>query len=159
MAKRFYLDVAGLHGIWLLQRLECRKDGTGGQGIDQFFSMDYMGSAEFEFGALPEALKRWREKGIPTEPIHIKFCKDQFSASFVGPKALVPRIQKFLEMEVDAPGENHLKEMTRLRYVYRPEDDYSVDTVGWWDIDNDFAFFTKAKYAHQFIEGLKGGKK
>lgn len=47
-----------MSAFYLTQRL-TRRDG-GGSGFDAHFSCDYMGSAEFEWGALPASLKRIR---------------------------------------------------------------------------------------------------
>lgn len=44
--------------FYLTQRM-TRRDGNG-PGFDGLFSLDYMGSAEFEWGAIPDSLKRIR---------------------------------------------------------------------------------------------------
>lgn len=45
----------------LVQRLWLRDtDNPKGKGVDKFTSFDYMGSSEFEWGALPAALKQMR---------------------------------------------------------------------------------------------------
>src|SRR5690349_6592813 len=51
---------------YLIQRVHRRKTrDTNAKGeIDAVFSFDYMGSSEFEFGALPKALKAMREAKI-----------------------------------------------------------------------------------------------
>lgn len=43
----------------LVQRLR-RRDNEARKGFDAMFECDYMGAAEFEWGALPESLKRIR---------------------------------------------------------------------------------------------------
>lgn len=50
--------------VWLVQRLLRNPYGESDDtrsGVDRHFSMDYMGSAEFEFGALPKSLARMQE--------------------------------------------------------------------------------------------------
>ncbi len=42
----------------LIQRGKFRKDGTGLTGRDGVVDLDYMGSAEFEFGAIPRSFRR-----------------------------------------------------------------------------------------------------
>jgi hypothetical protein len=44
----------------LIQRVRYRKNDLR-KGIDAFFEFDYMGSSEFEWGALPKSLKLMRE--------------------------------------------------------------------------------------------------
>jgi len=45
---------------YLIQRMKVRNQTKNDElpGIDSIFSMDYMGSSEFEWDALPESLKR-----------------------------------------------------------------------------------------------------
>lgn len=52
--------------FWLVQR--CRQHGwqDPAYGFDGYFGCEYMGSAEFEFGAVPESLKRLRAAGDVT---------------------------------------------------------------------------------------------
>lgn len=42
---------------WLIQRMSVKQPPSGAT-LDGQFSMDYMGSAEFEYGALPKSLKQ-----------------------------------------------------------------------------------------------------
>jgi hypothetical protein len=50
---------------WLIQRATAYKVNeiisSDKKGIDTVFKWDYMGSAEFEFGALGQSLKRIKE--------------------------------------------------------------------------------------------------
>jgi len=47
-----------MSALWLVQR--CKRDTSPLPGLDGVFRLDYMGSAEFEFGAVPQSLKRIR---------------------------------------------------------------------------------------------------
>lgn len=42
-----------MRGLYLIQRLEKRTNSAGYKGVDQYVDHDYMGSSEFEFGAVP----------------------------------------------------------------------------------------------------------
>lgn len=46
---------------YLVQRAKF-NDRTDKRGIDNILQFDYMGSAEFEFGALPKSLENIRKK-------------------------------------------------------------------------------------------------
>ena len=46
---------------YLIQRMRQRKEPIDAKGVDAITSFDYMGSAEFEWGALPDALKGMRK--------------------------------------------------------------------------------------------------
>src|SRR4051812_2508649 len=47
--------------FYLTQRLTRRPAPAAAPGFDALFECQYMGSAEFEFGALPESLMRIRK--------------------------------------------------------------------------------------------------
>lgn len=76
---------------YLVQRI-LKKDysAPGKKGVDALFSFDYMGSAEFEFGALPQALKRMREHAkdlkIETETCNLGHPHVVNSATYKIPK-------------------------------------------------------------------------
>ena len=46
--------------FYLVQRMKANEvsEGNSTPSFDELFRMDYMGAAEFEFGALPKSLKR-----------------------------------------------------------------------------------------------------
>ncbi len=164
---REYFKLTDSRQIYLLQRLEEQTfKGPDQKGIDRFFRLDYMGSAEFEFGAIPTCLKRFRkdEKVLATlKPLQIKFGKDgKHQLSFVGDPALAPKIAKFFDMETASPMTCQLKERTDIQRVYQPESGYQYSspsrTIGWLDIQNDWAAFKNAKHAHNFIDGLRDAK-
>lgn len=106
-------------------------------GIDQILQFDYMGSSEFEWGALPKALKRIREniseytyfqysfKKHPTKVVTV-FCKKE-QQDFIG---------NILEQLADR--EIRLKEYCDLDKFITGEK-YGHDF--WWDIDNDWMFW------------------
>lgn len=54
-----------IHMFWLVQRMEYLADYPilFNKGIDKWFDLDYMGAAEFEWGAIPKSLRRIRESG------------------------------------------------------------------------------------------------
>jgi len=69
---------------YLIQRAKFYESDR--KGIDGILQFDYMGAAEFEWGALPESLKRMREnrKNYDLEVIVVKnkkavvcFCTEE----------------------------------------------------------------------------------
>ena len=105
-------------------------------GIDSIIKFDYMGSAEFEFGALPNSLKNIREnindyiyqdilinKKIITVFYNKKFKND-----------IVEFLTKLSEDKMT------LKEWTDFRsYIY--DDSTYGGTDFWWDIENHLMFW------------------
>lgn len=136
-----------------------RNGGLSDEAMDLLrgvFSFDYMGAAEFEFGAVPNALQRiaanahkfhafsftfplskvkqgWRDKS--TEPptgdatIYV-ICKIEDD------KEIKARIQN------NASGKDgRLKEMTMLSNSLRPDGDWDPGVLGWLELDNGYFFF------------------
>jgi len=134
---------------YLIQQAKF-SDRSDRKGIDSILAFDYMGSAEFEFGALPQSLKRIRENidnYIYTDyPISKKkirvFCNKDESIDVV---AALERLSK--------------KEIKLKEWI-----DFSDWLSGnkhwndfWWDIDNDFMFWKKdKKFESKFKQLIKG---
>ncbi|GAA1436434.1 hypothetical protein GCM10009616_36200 [Microlunatus lacustris] len=168
---------------WLVQRLQKPIEGRHGELVNAFafgggykngglsdeamtylrpiLRFDYMGSAEFEFGAVPEAFQRvaryasggslkastlsiplhlakpgWRvPKGAPKptgEAVIYVLCNDDDT------EGIHERIDEW------ATGREQLKETTRLSAVLLPaeREEWQPDTCGWFELDNGFLFFT-----------------
>lgn len=175
MPIRAYLDDQQVRAINLIQRLEERKYGAEDRkGIDRFFSMDYMGAAEFEFGALPQALREMRESGFDKHkpvPITVKpeevdnkraSEKAAFKAHYLGPPEWIPFVRAFFIGELADDFRHSLKERTDLPRAYGIDSWNSKDEgriVGWWDITNHWAMFKTKKHAKQFLDGIRNKKK
>lgn len=126
--------------------------------LRQVFSFDYMGAAEFEWGAVPEALRMVAKAQRNLRASTITIPLAQVAAGWrdkttPGPD-VVARVyllcQAGHETEVEtrvrlwaAEGYRaRLKESTQLDEALRPSDDREVSTVGWLELDNGFFFFT-----------------
>jgi hypothetical protein len=125
--------------------------------LRELWTFDYMGSAEFEWGAVPKALQRiakaqatlrafsfqiplrdvapdWRDKTPPpdsTATVYV-LCPGQWAAE------VQDRICGLARDGYRA----HLKESANLSNALRPFHDWDIDTVGWLELDNGFLFFT-----------------
>lgn len=114
------------------------------------WSFDYMGAAEFEFGAVPKALRKiagakltafdvtipreqiadgWRGDKAATEGVVYVLCPVDFKPQ------VCERIVEFAKDEV------RLKEPTRLPDALRGDEDRRLPQ-GWLELDNGFLFFT-----------------
>lgn len=124
------------------------------------WSFDYMGAAEFEWGAVPKALgaiaqaadagtleawsftiqltavpKHWRDK-TETRPtgeatIYV-ICQDAHR------EEVEARIREWATANYGL----RLKEMPMLAQSLRPDPEYPSRTKGWLELDNGFLFFT-----------------
>lgn len=141
-----------MKNINLIQRGKCR--GSMGKGLDGIVSFDYMGSAEFEFGALPDSLRRVRAnigqyvifqysfKDSATKTVTV-FCKRD-------EQIIIPGILESL-----ANRSIRTKEHTNLPEYVNPSRYGSREVDFWWDIDNDWFFWKMdEKFAEKFIQAI-----
>lgn len=138
-----------------------RNGGLSDEAMDLLtgiFSFDYMGAAEFEFGAVPKALqkiaksaddyqafsffiplnkvaKSWRDKSIE-KPVGDATVYVICNKNDV--KEITTRIKKFAAENYNG----NLKESTRLQGALRPLEDWDTEVMGWLELDNGFFFFT-----------------
>lgn len=131
-------------------------------GPDRLWSMEYMGSAEFEFGALPEALRR-----MAAHRSRLQVVRHQSGDSTlwsVGLSEHAQTITGLLARELEEVGvrEWFLKEHTGMRAALgRDTSEWyagrSDPTMAWWAIDalhSPFAIFQQEQDAHDWLERL-----
>jgi len=135
------------------------------KGIDQHFSFDYMGSSEFEFGTLPDALKRTRahkgRKKWKVTPIVFVVEGQRLTAHYVGEPANIQAVRQILVDQVSDTRALRFKEATYLRLAYMSEwregQPGETDVGGWWAItDVPYAFFKEKADAELWLR-LTGG--
>ena len=118
------------------------------------WQFDYMGSSEFEWGVVPEALskiaraplaafsisiplllveKNWRDKSDETP-------KGDATIYVVSPAQEKDNVQE--RIRELARGEIRLKEHSRFPNALRPVTEYDSEVCGWLELDNGFLFFT-----------------
>lgn len=123
---------------WLIQRgtFETREYKTG---IDSILKFDYMGSSEFEWGALPKSLGRIRENidsytylDVPIkDKIITVFCKDSQKSE----------IKQYLTDLADKKMK--LKEFSAFDLYINDDSWFGKKFDFWWDIENDLMFWKK----------------
>lgn len=140
----------------LVQRLKVREfPRPDGKGVDRHFSMDYMGAAEFEWGALPSTLRELRGMKLPA-PVEIKATRDSVpvTAWYVGPESHLEAATYWFARCVgtkDGQYDFTMKEMPQIYGAYgpdktpgyktitgrkvKPSQNYDRDYVGWWCVD------------------------
>ena len=131
--------------------------------VGDYFNFDYMGSAEFEWGAIPAAKRRLRallEGEGWGEPREIKV--EEHVCWYVGPKAQYDLAVTWFTEELS--GEyTGMKEISNLKTAYTSPETWSPN--GWWAIDGGerpdegramFALFIKKDHARDFIKGVRG---
>jgi hypothetical protein len=144
-----------------------KNGGLSDEAMEIFssiWSYDYMGSAEFEWGALPKSWERignnlkeytvhvfnvtakfmdWRtkERTIKTAPVYI-FCKNED----------IKEIEEWLVKFADEEKHDYqTKEWINLGHSICTPDN---KTLGWHDIDNDYLFFINKEMIDKLISAL-----
>ncbi len=129
---------------WLIQRgtFQRRENKIG---IDRIISFDYMGSAEFEFGALPESFERIMVDNAAYE----LFLTDIKNSNNVPLMVYCKKEDKedvLWVIKKLATGSIRLKEYITFQYrIKKSEYPWNKPKENfWWDIQNDFMFFFPA---------------
>lgn len=111
---------------------------------------DYMGSSEYEFGAIPKALRDMvnNQANLTTYVEKIKFTFKPFGETefisgntnvyIVGNKNDMPTIIE--RIRTIALGQENCKERTNFPGSLA-EYEFDKNVVGWFDLDNGFMFF------------------
>lgn len=135
---------------YLIQRARIKTPlADESSRLSQAVEFDYMGSAEFEFGALPKSFRRielhgfdsWKRRvvnDITENDSPLRVWSALSDSDFAEYQTYLARL-RFPEVG----GRLNTKEAVRFEHNYN-RDKYFV-TDFWWDIDNDVMFgFNKA---------------
>lgn len=183
------LTVSELHQSWLVQRLEKPRKmperwglgpdnpfsfggglKNGGLSDDamsllrEVFAFDYMGAAEFEFGAVPKTLQKIAEfadngnleawafsLALSSIPKGWKDPGEQKISGMVNVYVLAPTawkdevVKRITAWAQKKQGrEFYTKEGVHLDLALRPwaDDPYPTRVAGWLELDNGFMFFS-----------------
>lgn len=142
---------------YLTQRLETNTMPRGSEtGFDRLFNLDYMGSSEFEWGAIPKALKAMREKPTTLEahPITIgELTRDVFFVGHVG--TLQDAAEEFRVWASDASPRGAFwgKELTGFPEKFAGRSTY-MRADAWWAIESCVAFALNEATALRLVEAF-----
>ena len=111
--------------------------------IRDIFSFDYMGSAEFEFGAVPQALRFIAEQAANKNLIdgEISLGKDK-TVYYLCPLEYADGVASRIRQLYRDEYKFQLKERCGLADYFNREDEWAKRTCGWLELDNGFMFFT-----------------
>ena len=124
---------------WLIQRGVIKQPIKTNVRLSQAVKLDYMGSAEFEFGALPKSLRRIESKLMKYVCRHKVKIDDELIFSIAYPSEF--DIDKYtIYLKEIRVGNHQLKEGTSFE-IYAAKNKYNNFDF-WWDIDNDVMWST-----------------
>ena len=131
---------------YLIQRVRRRKyESEHNKGFDRIFELDYMGSSEFEFGTIPQALKAMRARNsLPPKMSVANITIGKNVAYYVGDASTFDVAVMLFEDELRGRSERKFrhKERTAIYESYNPskENEYSQYDA-WWALDAEVPFF------------------
>lgn len=143
----------------LIQRVKSRKEPNENQkGIDRLFEFDYMGSSEFEWGALPSTLRAMRACEPRTWNIEA-ITVGKYTAFYVGTTDSLAVAKALFEDQLKPRDKRgRTKEASRIHETYvppDPKDKFAINDKfdGWWVIDGSppFAMFKDKAHAEAFL--------
>jgi hypothetical protein len=139
--------------FYLVQRLD-RRDSDVRKGFDNLFACQYMGAAEFEYGALPESLNRIRSarKIVIHEGTVTRKCVTA-TVYVVGPKALVESIPRRLtEWMKDEWPFGHERSYFPEYVEGKPHKHSSADA--WWALNEDVFWTLDPRHAEALLQAV-----
>lgn len=127
-----------MRDIYLVQRLAAQRWSSGKKGFDRLFALEYMGSAEFEFGLVQESLKRLRAAphGPSIDGQKIELMDVRRDVYFVSDvEKISDRIAIFERwLELGLP----CKEPTYFLPNFEgTANAWEAETIAWWSLDID----------------------
>lgn len=132
-------------------------------GIDQLVRFDYMGSSEFEFGALPASLKQMCREADAQEVYETGIkAHDGKGLFLVCVESKKEQALEFVKELASLKCKYHLKEATRLRDNLKGVNIFSGDPLGryntfnfWWDIGNQYMFCLGKDNAKNLVKAIR----
>lgn len=147
---------------YLIQRGSFKKISGPATGFDMLVNLDYMGSAEFEFGNIPNSMKRICERIEHIQMIDTGFSSfDHLDLYVICVNDVKDLLQNYVEFLVT--DHIHLKERTNLKESINGIDsigrhvrfDPYIRTMFWWDIENDWMLVLGESNAKNVVTGVK----
>ena len=129
-----------------------KNGGLSDEAMSQLkgiFSFDYMGAAEFEWGAVPAALTFIAEQAQKRMSfVPMKFCMTSGEHSgvyYICPKPYEAYVKTIITTLLEDESSLRLKEYCGLAERVKDPQGYKKENVGWLELNNGFFFFTDSE--------------
>ena len=151
---------------YLIQNMILRENSPKKPSLDQLYQMDYMGSSEFEFGALPKSLRVFTNnfEDLKIEQSYIKNFedsnlyllghrdhvfeyKDKYIEDLINDKFLLKEricIDLALKGKVKSEWNNKIIEFALYHHP-----------SAWWDIENNIMFTFKQPAIYRLKDSIR----
>ena len=135
---------------YLIQRLSM-KDGNG--SFDDVLKLDYMGSSEFEWGVIPNALKILTKSADKLKISKTEYAKVDGEVR-TGVFLITISDEDYTENLKSIYDESaHLKERARFQSSLSKDDFYNPNV--WWDIENNVMWAIGKSNAQKIVMAIK----
>lgn len=105
--------------------------------LKTIFSFDYMGAAEFEYGAVPAALAFIAEQSS----LKAVTSGETQGVFYICPISYEQGVKDVIKVLIEDEHQINLKESCGLRNRVKSPNDWNYRNVGWLELDNGFFFF------------------
>lgn len=105
------------------------------------FGFDYMGSSEFEMGAIPKALREIRDFAVDGKLVCGTLLNFQRPVYYICQKGVEGYVEELLCKLAEDDFLPQLMEWTSFNRSLEKENYEMLDCVGWLEMDNGFFFF------------------
>ena len=149
---------------YLIQRMILHKNPPKNPPLDNLYRMDYMGSSEFEWGALPKSLKQFTKNFDKLELVRMKKIVDYKNKMLVliGLPENAKEYRRFVPDLLE--DKIHLKERSELCAAMKGYDpilgynkpyNEQIYPSAWWDINNHIMMIFGVRYAKILLKSIK----
>jgi hypothetical protein len=129
--------------MWLVQRCTPKVKVYSNEKVSEYMSLDYMGSAEFEFGSIPKSIRKLGQKNLVQTQFKFKNRKGHdytihVLADHNEQGEAVDAIKAYLEGK---NGARRLKEWIGLGDIVDGNKSNTSDSL-WWCVDENSNYST-----------------
>jgi len=141
--------------FYLVQRLK-KQEWPSGQGFDAIFALDYMGSSEFEWGAIPKALRSLRATVLARDTAEVTHRGVTRTIHVVGPaQGMNDRLASLNAWLADDRPRG--KERSAFpENLLGQENQWDRDVIAWWAIDSDLCWALTSDVADDLWRAITG---
>jgi len=149
---------------YLIQRMILHKDVPKNPSLDNLYRMDYMGSSEFEWGALPKSLKQFTKNFNKIELYRMKKIIDYENKMLVliGLPENTKEYRRFVpDLLEDKIRLKERSELCAAMKGYDPILGYDKPyneqrhPSAWWDIENHIMMIFGVQYSKVLLKSIK----
>ena len=139
--------------FYTIQRLEDQYPRSSKTGFDSVFSLAYMGSSEFEWGAIPKALRRLRtgSKVVVTE-VTVNYDGSDRTVFLVSGHDDAAAAAEEMQRWTSAKRPFNSMELTYFERALAGED--TRRTVAWWSLEADVIWTLDRDVANRALSAV-----